>query len=182
MKRNSQKTVLIYFVFGFLWILFSDKILGSFVKDQELYESIQTYKGWFYVIITSILLYVLIKINDEKVSQISLSLKNKIDSLNRLATELIEEKKFSENLYENSSAVIIIWNKKGEILRINRKFTEVFGYEEKEIIGKNLFDYLIYEKNKEKVMKSLSNINSGYRVTNFENKVLSKQGDILNMM
>ena len=50
-----------YIVVGGLWIIFSDRILNYFINDAESLTRIQTYKGWFYVVITAILFYSLLK-------------------------------------------------------------------------------------------------------------------------
>jgi len=50
-----------YIVIGGIWIIFSDKVLHYFIKDPDLLTRIQTYKGWFYVLITAILFYSLLK-------------------------------------------------------------------------------------------------------------------------
>ena len=50
-----------YIIAGCLWIVFSDKILDYFVRDPDVLTRIQTYKGWFYVLITAILFYSLLK-------------------------------------------------------------------------------------------------------------------------
>ena len=55
-----MKIVLLYLVFGVLWILLSDKILYFFVSDMELYAQLQTYKGWFYVVVTGFLIFFLV--------------------------------------------------------------------------------------------------------------------------
>jgi signal transduction histidine kinase/ActR/RegA family two-component response regulator len=50
-----------YILIGGIWIIFSDKILNYFIRDPDLLTSIQTFKGWFYVLITAILFYSLLK-------------------------------------------------------------------------------------------------------------------------
>lgn len=55
------KIVLIYVILGGVWIVFSDLVLGILVKDLLLLNRLQTLKGWFYVGITSALLYLLIQ-------------------------------------------------------------------------------------------------------------------------
>jgi signal transduction histidine kinase/CheY-like chemotaxis protein len=50
-----------YIVVGGLWILFSDKVLNYLIRDPDLITRIQTYKGWFYVLITAALFYSLLK-------------------------------------------------------------------------------------------------------------------------
>jgi signal transduction histidine kinase len=50
-----------YVIVGGLWIVFSDKLLGYLIRDPDTLTRIQTYKGWFYVIITAFLFYSLLK-------------------------------------------------------------------------------------------------------------------------
>ena len=49
-----------YVIIGGAWILFSDKILNYFVRDPDLLTWIQTIKGWFYVLVTALLFYLLL--------------------------------------------------------------------------------------------------------------------------
>lgn len=64
MKINPTKEAilafLLYFVFGFNWILWSDTILSFLVKDVETYKKIQIIKGWLYVFLSSILIYFIV--------------------------------------------------------------------------------------------------------------------------
>lgn len=50
-----------YLIVGGLWIVLSDKLLNYFIKDPDILTRFQTYKGWFYVIITAILLYLILR-------------------------------------------------------------------------------------------------------------------------
>jgi signal transduction histidine kinase/ActR/RegA family two-component response regulator len=50
-----------YIIIGGLWILFSDGLLSTFIREPDLLTRLQTVKGWFYVIVTAILFYVLLK-------------------------------------------------------------------------------------------------------------------------
>jgi len=51
----------VYLVFGSLWILLSDRVLYSLVKDPELQLRLQTYKGWCFVAGTAVLYYFLLR-------------------------------------------------------------------------------------------------------------------------
>jgi len=51
----ALRLMLVYFVVGSLWILFSDRVLGWMVADPIKYAEFQTVKGWFYVAATSVL-------------------------------------------------------------------------------------------------------------------------------
>jgi diguanylate cyclase (GGDEF)-like protein/PAS domain S-box-containing protein len=63
MSRNLSelRIVFIYFLFASAWILFSDFVLEFFIKDTSTLASWQTYKGLFFISITSIILFYLIK-------------------------------------------------------------------------------------------------------------------------
>lgn len=62
----ALKISIIYLILGFLWILFSDKILLSFTSEYTVITKIQTYKGWFYVLATAVILYFLVRREIEK--------------------------------------------------------------------------------------------------------------------
>ncbi|QGY46712.1 response regulator [Maribellus comscasis] len=59
--KFEYKITLAYLLIGGLWILFSDKILHTFAKDAAYLTQLQTLKGWFYVILTGVLFYILLK-------------------------------------------------------------------------------------------------------------------------
>ena len=50
---------MIYAFFGALWILVSDRLSFYLVPDIQLLERMQTYKGWFFIAVTSVLLWLL---------------------------------------------------------------------------------------------------------------------------
>jgi len=59
--KFEYKITVAYLVIGGTWIIFSDKLLNSFFKDSEILTAFQTYKGWFYVLITAWLFYSFLK-------------------------------------------------------------------------------------------------------------------------
>ncbi len=50
-----------YAVFASLWILLSDRAIGMFLRDPEMLVVASMIKGWFFVAVTSLLLYVLVR-------------------------------------------------------------------------------------------------------------------------
>ena len=58
---SPLRIVLIYAFVATLWILFSDYVVEYFVDNVALLTVMQTYKGLFFIVITSLLLYGLIK-------------------------------------------------------------------------------------------------------------------------
>jgi diguanylate cyclase (GGDEF)-like protein/PAS domain S-box-containing protein len=60
--RSAAVIALIYFVVGVFWIFYSDQLLLSMVSsglEDALSLKLQTLKGWFYVLVTALLLYLL---------------------------------------------------------------------------------------------------------------------------
>jgi signal transduction histidine kinase len=60
-NRIAIKITMLYLALGFLWILFSDQFIYLTVKSADSITILQTYKGWFFVVITSVLLFYLIR-------------------------------------------------------------------------------------------------------------------------
>jgi len=61
-KLNFEyKIIIIYLLLGGLWILFSDRLMHSFISNTELLTQLQTYKGWFYVIVTAFFFHIYLK-------------------------------------------------------------------------------------------------------------------------
>ncbi|ADQ14324.1 putative bifunctional diguanylate cyclase/phosphodiesterase [Halanaerobium hydrogeniformans] len=72
MKKNDsnnpvRKIVIRYFVFGILWILFSDSLAAFLFKDYVSYQQIQSVKGIAFVVITGFFLYYLLVSNFEEI-------------------------------------------------------------------------------------------------------------------
>lgn len=58
---HSLRIVFIYASLGSLWILLSDKLAWAFFGSTSYYSYVQTGKGWFYVAVTAVLIYSLVK-------------------------------------------------------------------------------------------------------------------------
>ncbi|QZY57285.1 putative bifunctional diguanylate cyclase/phosphodiesterase [Crassaminicella profunda] len=59
-KSISLKITALYLLVGCLWIIFSDRLLQIVVKDLSKLTLLQTFKGWFYVVATAGMLYIII--------------------------------------------------------------------------------------------------------------------------
>ncbi len=64
---QALKITSIYFLIGSLWIVLSDRIAGQLVTDTEMLVRINIAKGWFYVIVTSTILFRLVFAKIEKI-------------------------------------------------------------------------------------------------------------------
>ena len=106
--KNSSplKVTSIYLVLGLFWIAFSDRLILTLTKDASFITVIQTYKGWFFVIATSILLYFLIK---------------------KSFLNLIHQHSLLNHIVETVPVGITIIDKDGKISFANKNAENVFG-------------------------------------------------------
>ena len=74
-NRIAIKITMLYLALGFLWILFSDQFIYLTVKSADSITILQTYKGWFFVVITSVLLFYLIRKEIHKKEEVEKRLK-----------------------------------------------------------------------------------------------------------
>lgn len=58
--KVSLRIAAIYIFFGFLWIVFSDKILAVMVSDKDMITKISIFKGLLYVLISGLIIHILV--------------------------------------------------------------------------------------------------------------------------
>jgi two-component sensor histidine kinase len=116
-KRSRGPLVIssVYFIFGFTWILVSDRLLWLLTSDLLLYQQLQTRKGWIYVAITTLLIYVLLRIFSRRKEQAYGELAEK----QRLVEESLEAKRrlnreLHHRVKNNLQLMISIVNLSGE--------------------------------------------------------------------
>lgn len=68
-NKDALLIVTKYGVFGIVWILLSDYILQALITDFETYKLIQIYKGWFFIFITIVVVYILIYRRERKIKK-----------------------------------------------------------------------------------------------------------------
>ncbi len=103
--KESFKIVLIYVIIGSLWILFSDSLLDYFVSDTHLLVAISKFKGWFYVLVTGLILFKLIHKEISDIQKLNREILDKNDELmsnNDEIRALYEEMAASEEALHES--------------------------------------------------------------------------------
>jgi signal transduction histidine kinase len=68
---NPSTITLLYLIGGGLWIQFSDNWAHGLTQDPGYLSQIQTYKGWFYILMTGAILYFLISKHRKYVAESS---------------------------------------------------------------------------------------------------------------
>jgi len=110
---NSLKIVVVYFIIGILWIIFSDLLLGYLVPNVKKVLQFEIYKGLFYVISTTVLLYFLIRVQF-----------NQIEKKN---TILEKSKEYNRLLFNTSPIGLALCNMDGSLVDINLAYAEIIG-------------------------------------------------------
>ncbi|MFV0590259.1 MAG: sensor histidine kinase [Draconibacterium sp.] len=76
-----------YLLVGGLWILFSDLLLSSVISDPDLITELQIYKGWFYVFITGVFFFVVLRTHLRKLRDTESELQKHRDNLHDMVVE-----------------------------------------------------------------------------------------------
>ncbi len=117
--QADLRVALLYVLFGGLWILLSDRLLAILITDIALLTTMQTYKGWAYVVISALLIYFLLR--------------------RELTLREIAESKFRESqeryrlLFETSIDAFLLTAPDGSIHAANPAACRMFGWNEEEI-------------------------------------------------
>ena len=79
--KFEYRLTFVYLLIGILWILFSDRLVTFFTDDPHIITNIQTYKGWFYVLITGLLLFLLLRRHLKEVRSMNTTLTERNQTL-----------------------------------------------------------------------------------------------------
>ncbi|TDT69182.1 diguanylate cyclase (GGDEF)-like protein [Hypnocyclicus thermotrophus] len=111
MKLTNFKIVLIYFIFSFLWVIYSDKFILVLTKDPIILTHIQTYKGSFFIFLSTFLIYLLIYFETKQKEKLNI--------------ENLKNKNLMNNIINNTSSFIFIKNLNGEYILTNKKYQNI---------------------------------------------------------
>lgn len=118
------KNAFTYLIAGLLWITFSDMILFFVVENLNIeshtYNKLATWKGYFYIVSTAILLFIFIR--------------------KSLLNETQIRDQYAQYFENNPNPFIIYIEKTGEIIQVNNSANELYAYSDKEFTGKKWTD------------------------------------------
>ncbi|MBJ6801756.1 hybrid sensor histidine kinase/response regulator [Geomonas propionica] len=121
-RREINKIVGVYALFGSAWIYLSGYALIWLVSDREVAEQIEVYKGLMFIMVTSALLYQLI-------SRFAGRLAESVDRLEE------SEARFQAIYHNVNDALFIHDAATGQLVDVNRTMCEMFGYTPEEVRG-----------------------------------------------
>ncbi len=154
------RITLYYVIFGFSWILLSDKVLLLIVKDPGLASQLQTYKGWFYILITAFLLYHLVSDSIQREKE----MRRDLD---------ISARKY-QSIFDNFRDIYFEIDPQGHILEVSPSINEYYGYFRNQLVGKHISELFLFDENKQILDKIFNeSINK-----NLEISLVDVNGDI----
>ncbi len=77
---------------------------------------------------------------------------------------------------EKAPLSILLLNDKAEIVRWNHEAEQTFGWKQSEVLGRNIYDFLVFHAHHSKVKKGLLSVASDQKTVHIENKNLHKNG------
>lgn len=150
--KFEYKITLLYLIVGLIWIFFSDKFLNIIHIDREMQTLLSIVKGFFYVLITGLMLFFLVRRNFERLRNL------------QQETEK-SERKFKELFEKHTAIKLIIDPTDGQIIDANIAATEFYGYSRDQLLNMKITDINTMEvdKAKEVMDKDGNNINNHFK-------------------
>ena len=139
MKLGPVRISIIYFIIGFIWIALSDKLLFLFhgTANAELIQLISSGKGLFFVSVTSVLLWQLIRLNNNRLTQ--------------------SEKQY-RLIYEASPIPNWIYDLESlKFLSVNESAIKLYGYSREKFLSMSILDIRPAHE-RDKVLEALRSV------------------------
>jgi len=131
--KAIQFVVFLYIVLASIWVLFSDAFLAWLVPDVATYYRLQTYKGWFFVAVTALILYLYLKPRTE-------SLRSSQKALFETKEQLRESEEKYRTLVNGMDDTVWVTDFEGRISDVNDAATRTLGYTRDEMLSMTLED------------------------------------------
>ena len=136
-RRTPEKIVSIYAVIGCAWILFSDNLVALLVHDTATILWVSQLKGWGYVLVTSLLLYWLIKGSTQRLVRSEALLRQQAADLAQSREILLRYELLASN---SRDMILFLRREDGRILEANAAATNAYGYDLEEMLAMGLTD------------------------------------------
>lgn len=127
-KSSPFIIAFIYVMVGALWIQYSDQLVFSLFEDTTSLTQAQSLKGWFYVLVSGVLIFFLVY------------------QSNNIIDKLIEDLKRSRDKFESTfehAPIGIAHHKPNENwILVNRALCKQLGYTRSELLSLNFQDFI----------------------------------------
>jgi diguanylate cyclase (GGDEF)-like protein/PAS domain S-box-containing protein len=174
------RVVLVYAIFGAVWILLSEKALELLFKTHDQLALASLIKGWFFIAVTSLLLYELVRRLVGKIIAAS-ERERKVQAQKLQALQLLNA------IAESSTDIIYAKDKDSRYLLCNREAARLIGRAREEVLGHTDREWFTPEQaelaiaNDRQVMAGNKTISfkENYDTVNGRRSYLSTKGPLL---
>ncbi|MDF2905913.1 MAG: hypothetical protein K0R34_1234 [Herbinix sp.] len=187
-NNEAVSISIIYAIFGILWILLSDMILERIIPNAEEYKLYQTYKGWFYILITTLMVYTLIRnrmllLKREMHKTVAAYAKLQLahEEQLKVEAELIYQKRLTESIISDAP-VFIVTHDENRIISFNPYSQKVCGYTEDDLRDKSWMEVMVSPEHRPKLLKVFEEIREKNQITNYEFPLIGKDGSEINIL
>jgi PAS domain S-box-containing protein len=182
--KFEYRIAIIYFIIGFLWIYFSDTFFDTLIKDKETLAKLNILKGSFYVVVTSILLYLLVKTHMNKLQKANALIKQRSEEiaiqneeLQIAKTKVEDSENFLNNIFDHIPNMVFVKNADDlRYISFNKAGEQFMGHTRAELIGRNDYDFFPKEKADFFIGKDREVLNSDNPLIIVEEVINTKDG------
>lgn len=133
----ALKIALIYALFAALWIIFSDHALDLISLSKNMLSALQTWKGLFFVLITSILVFVLAQYYFRRQVELINALRSNQQRLNLILDTI------PDGIQENDL--------EGRITYSNPGHHKILGYPNGSLVGYHIWDFQLNQNDQKQM-------------------------------
>lgn len=178
LKKNtinyeSIKISLIYLIFGFTWVYFSDRIANLLFRNRNILLIVNTYKGLIYIFLTSCILYLLINNLLKKIYLKEEQLKNSYTELEAYVQQLSKSEEKSRAIIQAIPDVLFIINRQGVFLNCEANDNTMFLVSKEFFLGKSIAEVMPKEVS-DLAYKNLDLVFEGGNLQSFEYELIDK--------
>lgn len=165
-RKIAGKIAVVYVVIGALWVIFSDRLsLIMAQNDMDVFVFFQRYKGWFFILITGILIYLL-------VYQRAARLVESAEELRIKESQLQKSNQHYQSLFNHNPDAVFEITREGDLAALNPEGEAIIGSTVSELKGKPLH-FLIHPEDQKNVERLFIKTLQG-NPEKFEMKIITK--------
>jgi PAS domain S-box-containing protein len=164
-RLRAGSVALLYALIAGFWIWFSDALLARILSDPAQFAAWQTYKGWFFVAISALLLWAERAWSNRRVEEVESRLRASNDRLSAIL--------------QASPLGIVVLDAQHTVQLWNPAAEQLYGYAAVEVLNKTVPELRVpgdmeFDKTRQRIF-------SGERITGMEAKRMRRDGTVIDV-